>query len=179
MRNFQATAVLALLVASGQAAAQAAVSTAEKQPYGAYLVDAAGTSLYLSKADIPGKKSTCYGACAEVWLPFLTQSKPQVSEEADKSLLGTIERKDGSIQVTYDTDKTQASKEADKALLGTIERKNGSMQVTYNGWPLYYFLKDVGPGDTRGQGVNGFGAEWYLVTIQGKPVHADGHEQEK
>jgi predicted lipoprotein with Yx(FWY)xxD motif len=182
MRNFQTTVVLALLVAWGQAAGQAtvAVSIAEKQPYGAYLVDMAGMSLYLFKADMQGKKSTCYGDCAEVWLPLLTWGKPQVSEKADKALLGTIKRTNGSMEVIYDAHQaSESSEKVDKALLGIIERKNGSMQVTYDGWPLYYFLKDSGPGDTKGQGVEGFGAEWYLVTPQGKPVHAKGHEQEK
>ena len=46
------------------------------------------------------------------------------------------------------------------------------MQVTYNGWPLYYFIKDKAPGDTMGQDVKGFGAEWYLVMPSGKEVHS-------
>jgi predicted lipoprotein with Yx(FWY)xxD motif len=35
--------------------------------------------------------------------------------------------------------------------LGTIVRTdNGATQVTYNGLPLYYYIKDVAPGDTTG-----------------------------
>ena len=37
--------------------------------------------------------------------------------------------------------------------LATIERDDGSKQVTYNGWPLYYFANDRQPGNTNGQGV--------------------------
>lgn len=39
------------------------------------------------------------------------------------------------------------------ALIGTLQRKDGTMQVTYNGSPLFYYAKDQAPGDTTGQGV--------------------------
>ena len=38
------------------------------------------------------------------------------------------------------------------------------MQVTYNGHPLYYYAADQKPGDTSGQNVDGFGAEWYVLS---------------
>ncbi len=38
-------------------------------------------------------------------------------------------------------------------MLGTTTRKDGSIQVTYNSMPLYYFSKDEAPGDTNGEGV--------------------------
>ena len=59
-------------------------------------------------------------------------------------------------------------------MLGTVERRDGSLQVTYNGWPLYYFVKDGKPGDTIGQDMEGFGGEWYLVSPDGDHVeHAE------
>jgi predicted lipoprotein with Yx(FWY)xxD motif len=42
--------------------------------------------------------------------------------------------------------------------------------VTYNGHPLYRFVQDKKPGDTKGQGVDAFGARWYAVTAAGKRV---------
>lgn len=153
-RVIQAGFVLAILAVSTMVAAQenstavdkAKVATAEQAPYGAYLVDSAGWSVYLFKPDAGAKGSTCYGACAKVWPPVLTDGEPMVSGIAKAELLGTI------------------------------ERKNGATQVTYNGWPLYYFAKDDEPGDTTGQDVPGFGGEWYLLTPQGKPVHVENHE---
>lgn len=47
------------------------------------------------------------------------------------------------------------------------------MQMTYHGCPLYYFVKGKATGDTKGQDVEGFGAEWYLVTPGGKKVHGE------
>lgn len=58
----------------------------------------------------------------------------------------------------------------DTAKLSTTKRKDGSTQVTYNGWPLYYFAKDQTPGEITGQDVEGFGAEWYLVSPDGEKV---------
>jgi predicted lipoprotein with Yx(FWY)xxD motif len=41
--------------------------------------------------------------------------------------------------------------------------------VTYGGRPLYTFAPDKNtPGNAKGQGVDGFGAEWYVVAPNGK-----------
>jgi predicted lipoprotein with Yx(FWY)xxD motif len=56
------------------------------------------------------------------------------------------------------------------ALLGTISRSDGTSQVTYNHHPLYYFSGDHGTGQENGQGVDAFGAEWYVVSPAGAKV---------
>jgi len=88
---------------------------------GSILVDADGMTLYLFEADTDGS-STCYDECADAW-PALIDGAPTAGEGADDSLLGTTERDDGEVQVTYD------------------------------GQPIYYFASDKKPGDTEGQGV--------------------------
>lgn len=140
--------VPALMLAMGGAwaAGSATVSTATSSEYGNYLVNADGMALYLFEADVQGEKSTCYDGCATAWPPLLSESAPTVSGKANADFLGTIERKDGT------------------------------MQVTYNGWPLYTFIKDKAPGDTNGQDVHGFGGEWYLVSPQGEAAHAEEAE---
>ena len=37
------------------------------------------------------------------------------------------------------------------SLLGTTQRKDGTLQVTYNGMPLYYYAKEAKLGNTTGQ----------------------------
>jgi predicted lipoprotein with Yx(FWY)xxD motif len=55
-------------------------------------------------------------------------------------------------------------------LLGTIQRRDGSTQVTYGGHPLYYYSKDQGRGDVTGQDVTDERGEWYLVSPAGQAV---------
>jgi len=50
-------------------------------------------------------------------------------------------------------------------VLGSIVRDDGTTQVTYNDAPLYTFGGDTSPGDTNGQGSNGFGAAWSVVVV--------------
>jgi len=85
-------------------------------------------------------RSTCSGDCATNWPPLLT------------------------------TGKATASGSARKALLGTTKRSDGRTQVTYNGHPLYRFVNDAKPGDTKGNGLEAFGARWYAVGPAGKRV---------
>jgi predicted lipoprotein with Yx(FWY)xxD motif len=56
------------------------------------------------------------------------------------------------------------------ANLGSVTRPEGTTQVTYNGHPLYLFAQDKDNGDTYGQGVNAFGASWYVMAPSGKKV---------
>src|ERR1700761_4960229 len=51
---------------------------------------------------------------------------------------------------------------AQAAEIGTVTGPSGTRQVSYNGHPLYYYVGDAGPGSTRGQGLNEFGARWYV-----------------
>jgi predicted lipoprotein with Yx(FWY)xxD motif len=62
---------------------------------------------------------------------------------------------------------------ARSANLGTITR-DGRKQVTYKGHPLYYFVVDSGPGTTKGQGSDSFGARWWLVAPSGAPITVNG-----
>ena len=55
----------------------------------------------------------------------------------------------------------------DASLLGTTERTTGETQATYNGWPLYTFGGDPGPGLTNGQGI---GDSWYVIDATGTAV---------
>lgn len=141
-----AAAVLVLTLAGVAGAVHAGeqekIQISEKQPFGKYLSADEGRAVYLFTADSKGR-SACQSACAQAWPPVTTSGKP----EADAGV--------------------------DAAMLGTIERQDGTAQVTYNGMPLYYFVQDQKPGSTAGENVNGFGGEWYLVSPQGKKIDQD------
>jgi len=76
------------------------VSLANAGDLGMVLVDSKGMTLYEFEKD-KGTESTCYGGCAKFWPPLLTKGEPEPSNGADASMLGTTERKDGTMQVTY------------------------------------------------------------------------------
>jgi predicted lipoprotein with Yx(FWY)xxD motif len=67
---------------------------------GSILVDSAGRTLYLFKADV-GDKSACSGACATAWPPLVVTGKATAGGGLTASKLGTITRSDGTQQVTY------------------------------------------------------------------------------
>jgi predicted lipoprotein with Yx(FWY)xxD motif len=50
----------------------------------------------------------------------------------------------------------------------------GDTQVTYAGHPLYYFSAGQQPGDISGEGTQGFGGGWDLVSPAGKKVEKPG-----
>jgi len=103
---------------------------------GTVLTDGKGITVYLFEADTT-TKPTCYTACASAWPPVLTTGAPTAGPGAKASLLGTVKRKDGKLQVTY------------------------------AGHPLYYFIQSTKPGNVSGQGVNAFGAHWDAVRPSG------------
>lgn len=87
-----------------------------------------------------GTSSTCYGSCAQFWPPVTTQAAPK------------------------------AGAGVDAAKLGTTTRDDGTKQVTYNGHPLYLYSGDAGPGATNGEGVDTFGALWYVLSPGGNAI---------
>jgi predicted lipoprotein with Yx(FWY)xxD motif len=96
-----AAALLLATAAGAGAAGQAGTRlTAKSSRYGKVLFDGRNYSLYLFTAD-RGKRSTCYGACAAAWPPFLAKGKPVAGPGIKPSLLGTTRRRDGRLQVTY------------------------------------------------------------------------------
>ena len=116
---------------------------------GHFLVDGQGHSLYLFEKDESGE-SYCNGACAAVWPPLETSSKPRGGTGLDAGALGTIKRDDGD------------------------------MQVTYHGHPLYYYAADAStPGKTKGEDIEQFGSGWYLVEATGKPVESASSSHSK
>ena len=147
MRLFKTTTVLACcaLVAAVAATAGGTTLTVHKTPIGKVVANSAGLTLYIFRKDAHGTspKSACYGACASVWPPVLTNGTPVAGAGLEKSLLGTAKRKDGKLQVTY------------------------------KGYLLYRYTDDKKPGQTKGEGSKAFGAGWYALTPKGIQIDRD------
>jgi predicted lipoprotein with Yx(FWY)xxD motif len=88
-------------------------------------------------------KSTCNGACASLWPP------------------ATV------------TGATTAGPGLTEGEVGTTKRSDGESQLTYNGHPLYRYAADRKPGDVTGQGLNQFGAKWYVLNASGAKIDDD------
>src|SRR5260221_6430822 len=84
--------------------------------------------------------SACTGACLSAWPAFTVTG----------SLVG--------------------GPDVSMSMLSTIRRPDGGVEVAYNGHPLYHYAGDSNPGDTNGQGLNQFGAEWYVVSPNGSKI---------
>lgn len=57
-----------------------------------------------------------------------------------------------------------------QSLLKLARAHNGARQVTYAGHPLYTFVGDKRAGQTTGDGLRNFGAEWYALAASGRKV---------
>ena len=55
-------------------------------------------------------------------------------------------------------------------MLGTTKRADGTTEVTYNGHPLYTYAGDTSAGQTSGQGLDDYGAEWYALSANGNKI---------
>ena len=92
---------------------------------GPIVVDGPGRTLYrFDKDSASPPASNCEGACAQLWPPVLVGTQI--------SLTGV-----------------------NRSLLGTIKRADGTVQLTLHGWPLYRYAGDSAPGDVNGEGVGG------------------------
>ncbi len=119
---------------TGGSPTAATIMLAESEALGPYLTDAAGMALYTFARDEPGT-SNCYDRCALAWPPLLVEEGAELT--AGEGIPGE---------------------------LGTTERDDGTLMVTYNDWPLYYWVNDEAPGDTTGHNVGNVWAIAYPET---------------
>jgi predicted lipoprotein with Yx(FWY)xxD motif len=124
------------------------VVTAAPSASGPVLFTAGGRALYLRSFDATTGPalplhSTCTGACATAWPPLLAPGP------------------DGPFAASHGVVTGE---------LGTVQRPDGTYQVTYFGHPLYQFIRDTSPGAVNGENVTAFNAVWQLDTVDGIPA---------
>jgi predicted lipoprotein with Yx(FWY)xxD motif len=130
--------ILAPAAMSTQRAARGAVTT-HPSSFGKVLFDGRGFALYAFTKDTRGR-SSCSGACATAWPPYIVKAAPRAAAGVKRSLLGTARRADGRLQVTY------------------------------GGRPLYYYIGDRAAGQILCQNVAEFGGTWLVVRPSGTLV---------
>jgi predicted lipoprotein with Yx(FWY)xxD motif len=110
-----------------------------KTRYGRILVDGRGRALYLfTRETTPTVR--CYGACATAWPVFHARGNVRAGTGADRHLIGTTSRRDGT------------------------------KQVTYAGHPLYNYVTDRKPGQVTCQNVDEYGGTWLVVAPGGTAI---------
>ena len=117
--------------------------TAQVAGLGTVLADGRGRTVYILTAG--GKNVPCTDAsgCTKVWpdLPF------PAGTSAAKAGMG-----------------------ASASLLASKKLSDGETYPTYNGWLLYEYTGDSGPGQANGEGLKSFGGTWYALDASGNPV---------
>ena len=88
------------VMAKDAAAAAGTTLTLGKSEFGPMLFSTGRRAIYIFERD-PKGKTACHGECAEAWPPVYTEGKPKAANGVRKSLLGTVKRPDGRLQVTY------------------------------------------------------------------------------
>jgi predicted lipoprotein with Yx(FWY)xxD motif len=134
-----AALTLVVLLPAARAGTPAPGVRVHASRYGKILFDGRGFALYVFTRDRAGR-SSCSGACAASWPPYLVAHRP---------LAGPGLR---------------------NALVGTIRRADGRLQATYGGRPLYHYVGDRAPGQILCQNVREFGGLWLVVRGDGRPV---------
>jgi predicted lipoprotein with Yx(FWY)xxD motif len=143
VRFLVAAAVVLAAAVSGVAHASADAQpslTVRSSSYGAILFDGRGRALYVFTRDRRGGASRCYGACARAWPVYFASSR------------------------------LIAGKGVKRSLIGTVRRRDGRRQITYNGRPLYYYVGDKSAGQVSCQNVAEYGGTWLVMRPNGALV---------
>ncbi len=114
--------ILTLVVAYTQESTTPDLGISNDAGFDEQVVDGEGMTVYVFVQDEEGV-STCVDVCTNNWPPLLADGEPVVGEGVDPSLVGTIEREDGTLQLTY------------------------------AGQPLYTYARDFEPGDINGHAL--------------------------
>ncbi len=116
---------------AGATTTKITVTTKHNKTWGTILTLSSGVTVYRLTSD-PKNKSVCTGTCATIWPPVVLPA-------GQKAPVGN-----------------------GVSGLGSIERADGTRQVTYKGVPLYRFVGDRGPGQATGNIKDTWGQWWVV-----------------
>jgi predicted lipoprotein with Yx(FWY)xxD motif len=133
---------------SGSVGGGATVATKSVAGTGTVLVDSKGAALYTNDMDT-SSKAVCTGQCLTEWVPLAAPAGGKPSSD------------DAAVQ----------------AKLGTLQRPDGSGQVTFGGKPLYTFVEDPSgqvTGDGFSDAFGGTHFVWTAATTGGSSAGQAG-----
>ena len=93
--------------------------------------------------------------------------------EKDKGMTSACSGACASIWPPLTATKAVAGAGLSAVKLSVAKQPGGASDVTYAGHPLYTYVGDTKPGETKGQGLNQFGAGWYVLSPSGKKIDDD------
>ncbi len=111
-------------------------------PAGPILATGSGQALYDFVPDTPTRSACLNDGCVFQWPPLLKTAAVTVGRGLDATLVGTLQRPDGSTQLSY------------------------------GGHPLYTYNLDVKAGMVTGQAIDQDGGLWYVLSPAGKEIHS-------
>jgi predicted lipoprotein with Yx(FWY)xxD motif len=121
---------------------QQILRVAELDGFSPVVVNGKGRTIYrFEKESNDPTKIACVDDCVKVWEPVLAPNGVDIKTGVEEDLVGAIERPDGG------------------------------KQLTLNGWPLYYYFKDLKLGQTAGQGIGG---SWFAIAPTGRKAEQAG-----
>jgi predicted lipoprotein with Yx(FWY)xxD motif len=128
--------------AGGMSGGDQTVATESISGVGDVLVDSSGMALYTNDVDTRSRIA-CTDQCAAEWLPLAAPSGGEPGSD------------DSSVQEK----------------LGTVQRPDGSSQVTFDGLPLYTFVQDTPgqvTGNGFSDSFAGTDFVWTVATVSGE-----------
>ena len=120
--------------------------------------------VFLNVSGTVWAQSTTIGVATDAGVSYLTDSSGKTLYYFTKDVMGESVCTDGCLNawpVFYAPAITVPSSLSANDF-GTITRSDGTKQTTYKGWPLYYFAKDMNPGDMKGDAVNNV---WFVLKV--------------
>ena len=90
--------------------------------------------------------------------------------EKDQGATSSCNGACASIWPPLTAGKAKAGTGVTAADLGATKRSDGKSEITYAGHPLYTYAGDQKPGEVAGQGLDQFGAEWYVLAPDGHKI---------
>jgi predicted lipoprotein with Yx(FWY)xxD motif len=114
--------------------------TLQHSPAGPILATGGGSTLYDFVPDTPTHSACLNDGCVFQWPPLIKSGPVRVGPGLRASLVGTLRRPDGSIQLSY------------------------------GGHPLYAYNLDVTPGMVTGQAIDQDGGLWYVLNAAGQQI---------